>query len=1151
MRLDRLELIRYGRFTDRCIDLPAAEHDFHVLVGPNEAGKSTVRAAVLDLLYGIPKNTPHAFVHPMPEMRLGARLAQGAQTLALQRVKGNRQTLRDIADQPLADDILAPYLGSTDRVFFGQMFALDHARLVQGGDSILSAANDLGQILFQSAAGIVGLGAIRDDLQAQADSLWSRRRSGERRYYMAADELERATAALKQATVRTRDWSEAQARFAELDGAHVQVRREHDAVKQRRNRLDRVRRVAPHLRALDDAAARLAGLGSVVELAPGAGKVLADANAQIALAQAEIVRQGELMRAAQAVLDGLHVDAQVRAAGAEIEQLNEQRLQYRAYPGDIARRQAEIDAQWTLVCTLAAQSGWDTGSEASVRAQLPSAAVRSALGRLVRTRAAIEQALVSCERALKAKQAEIAQARAELAALPDAEMPLGLQAALARAQKLGDHEAGLEERRKALHKQQSTMEAAFAALGAWRCEAGALRAMAVPAADIIRSLAQQQVNDDAQARALSGRITVLEQQARQARLEVAQYRNAHQAVTLDEVLQARHARDATWQEIRSEPAALAERVPVFERQLAAADTLADRRHDTIQQASELQARVAQAERVEHELESQQQALAQLRSQADQRAQRWSALADGCGLPALPFEAAAPWLEARAAALAAAQARDEAQAALDALETAVAEAGAALASELRRAAVAAESGQLAVLVLAATRCVQAAAAASGQRRTLEKQVADAERDVLSLADAWNQARAGADAWARQWAQRLADAGRDPASDVPAVENMLDAAEKIDAALAAMRHTQADRIDTMRADLDAHGAAARALADRLAPGLAQLAAADIVVELVSRLALANEAYQESERQRAVVQEAQQRLDDAMGKRVQAQAALAPLLHHAGLSRIEELAGAIERSDRWRACMAECTAAEQEVREAGDGMSPESLRAEAATVDLASVRVQLEDLEREDNELVNRLADLSARRQAARTALEAIGGSADAARAEAQRQQALASMADVVERYVKVFTAARLLRWSIDQYREARQGPMLSAASAIFARLTLGSFDKLVVDFEQDPPKLLGRRPDGATIRIEGMSEGTRDQLYLALRLAALDLHLGHAQVLPFIADDLFINYDDARSASGLQALAALSRKTQVLFLTHHDHLLPAVQQVFGAGVNIVRL
>jgi uncharacterized protein YhaN len=91
----------------------------------------------------------------------------------------------------------------------------------------------------------------------------------------------------------------------------------------------------------------------------------------------------------------------------------------------------------------------------------------------------------------------------------------------------------------------------------------------------------------------------------------------------------------------------------------------------------------------------------------------------------------------------------------------------------------------------------------------------------------------------------------------------------------------------------------------------------------------------------------------------------------------------------------------------------------------------------------------------------------------------------------------------------------------------------------------------VAIDGLSEGTRDQLYLSLRLAALDMHLGQAHVLPFIADDLFINFDDRRSVAGLRALGELSRKTQVLFLTHNDHILPMVAEVFGKDVNIVRL
>ena len=67
MRIRELKLIRYGKFTDRTLALPPCARDIHLIVGPNEAGKSTVRTAIGDWLYGIPARTPRAFLHPMPD----------------------------------------------------------------------------------------------------------------------------------------------------------------------------------------------------------------------------------------------------------------------------------------------------------------------------------------------------------------------------------------------------------------------------------------------------------------------------------------------------------------------------------------------------------------------------------------------------------------------------------------------------------------------------------------------------------------------------------------------------------------------------------------------------------------------------------------------------------------------------------------------------------------------------------------------------------------------------------------------------------------------------------------------------------------------------------------------------------------------------
>ena len=59
------------------------------------------------------------------------------------------------------------------------------------------------------------------------------------------------------------------------------------------------------------------------------------------------------------------------------------------------------------------------------------------------------------------------------------------------------------------------------------------------------------------------------------------------------------------------------------------------------------------------------------------------------------------------------------------------------------------------------------------------------------------------------------------------------------------------------------------------------------------------------------------------------------------------------------------------------------------------------------------------------------------------------------------------------------------------------------------------------------------------------------MPLIADDLFINFDDRRTVAGLEVLGNLSRKMQVIVLTHHDHLVPLAREVLGDDLNVVTL
>src|ERR1035437_7728873 len=130
MRIQRLDLLRYGRFTDTHLALPASDSDFHIVFGPNEAGKSTALSAIEDLLFGIPHNSPLNFLHDYGSMRIGAVLQKDDETLEVRRRKGTKDTLLK-PDETLflaGDGTLAPFLAGADRSFFARMFSLDHER---------------------------------------------------------------------------------------------------------------------------------------------------------------------------------------------------------------------------------------------------------------------------------------------------------------------------------------------------------------------------------------------------------------------------------------------------------------------------------------------------------------------------------------------------------------------------------------------------------------------------------------------------------------------------------------------------------------------------------------------------------------------------------------------------------------------------------------------------------------------------------------------------------------------------------------------------------------------------------------------------------------------------------------------------------------
>jgi len=277
------------------------------------------------------------------------------------------------------------------------------------------------------------------------------------------------------------------------------------------------------------------------------------------------------------------------------------------------------------------------------------------------------------------------------------------------------------------------------------------------------------------------------------------------------------------------------------------------------------------------------------------------------------------------------------------------------------------------------------------------------------------------------------------------------------------------------------------------------------------------------------------DADTTRLAMENRLAGLLREAGCAAESGLDVAEARSAESAKIRGELERIERELLLEGEGMTLDNLEREAAGVDGDALPPEIDRLGREIEEFERQSGDLREELGQEQKELDLLTGIDTAAQAAERAQEILAGLREDVDRYARLRLASTVLHQEIDRYRADNQAPVLRRAGDLFTGLTLSRYQGLQTDFDKDDePVLAALRDDGRKVRVEGMSDGTRDQLYLALRLATLERYLAHAEPLPFIVDDILINFDDERSEATLKVLAGLAAKTQVILFTHHARL-----------------
>lgn len=1161
MRLRCLDLARYGKFTDHVVDFgarPDQGPDLHVIYGPNEAGKSTLFNAWLDLLFGIHPQSNYNFLHAYPAMRIGATVEIDGTAHDFIRLKRQQNSLHDGRDQPVSGATLQAALGGLDRDSYRTMFSLDSASLKQGGENILASRGDLGELLFSASAGLGELSQDLAQIRAETEGFYKyRARSGELadlKSQLAALKTERETL-----DTQASDYARLGKEYEEASTRYESAVEERRVLRAELSGVSAVLAALPWSAELDQLEVELNGLGDLPEVVPGWRDEIAallDEDARLEASGAEIAKEIDRLGGE---LDTLDLDQQILSIRDRIAALTPLRSRYDSAEEDLPDRRLQLGRiEGNIRHVLAALGEPEAKDPAAL---LLDARTQADLADLLDQRTALDTKQANARAELDGAAAKLEEASQALrsarrqAAGPAADDDAGIDfdqhpdalAALVRTLadiRRQDHGLRLSTAERGLAPARERLQAGLAALAPWRGSVDELQAMRAPPPSSLSAWKAESESLAHKAARLDDETDRLEQTLRRLKAEHDAMVQSADLHTDEAVRDLRRVRDQVWATHKSTlDRDTAER---FESAMSVHDQAADHRLANQAEAAKLRQTTLQIAAVNADLDSVGASRAALETRSlAHRAGITGAIASLSDTldTAMTPGALEDWLRKRATALDLAQAardlehqittaQQDRQVATDLLLQALAPFG------CRPDAKTAQT-ELDRLLLEAEQLVEQQTALAELRRSLvaaRSEVKRREADLQRIEDS-------AEAWLLAWKSVCAQSwlgGRDRvpsprhAREILTLLGQLAPEVKEQAGLS-------DRIEKMERDQAGYVQALTELAAGIGISSDAMPPAELARHLKGRLAAAENAEArwqalsaQRDQARARQREHLQAQAAHTGKRTQMLAALRA-------DTLGEAALRVERGLRRNQLSEQAGKLTRQICSSLNCATIEETRIRLNQADPVALDTRKGELEADLDIHDSRVQQLYAAMARAGEARDAVGGDDAVARIEQQSRTLLMTIGEQAERYLRLSAGVIAMEQALTLYRERHRSTMMARASDAVRTISRGRYTSLASQPDKGRELLIALQRDGPSIQVSEMSQGTEFQLYLALRIAGYHEFARARSTVPFIADDIMESFDDFRAEETFRLFAEMSGVGQVIYLTHHRHLCDIARAV----------
>lgn len=1157
MRFESLTLKAYGHFTDYTIPFDPNKN-FHLLYGRNEAGKSTTLRSITHLLYGFPNQTTDAFLHANNKLRIEGRIKNSkGEELAFARRKGRKNTVLDMTETPLDEKVVEQFLNGLQKEDFERIYALNHEMLRQGGEHLLQSGGSAGEGLFSAASGINVLRKVIDDLTKEIGDLYKRTGTNPKLNQLLRKEKELAMK-LSDNQLKIQTWKELERDY--LAGKE-KIAEINEVIKQLRNKqakLERIKQMLPNISKRNDLLEKIRELGEVPDLPDDVQETRRNATEKLLTAKQSIDKLKKEIEELKIKLANISIPHKVLEQEAMIDLLYKEVNQYENYVKNIPKLEGEQKQLEEQILSIMKEIDVENADLNNVEKFRLPVEKKETLRSLIREKPTLDQQLESAQKEYERAKRELQEKEESIAQieLPNELVITELEAIVDKVKRAGNMEGEIS----ALHKEISQKEQDFSfqmmQLPLWEGNEEQFKQFSVSIlVETINKYEEQQSKLLAELEKVAEQIENYNKQISQYEEDIRNLESVAVIPSEEQLTEARSNRNQSWEFIRKrlQTGEWDERIDeytngqaiesLYEKQVFEADHIADtmrREAEKVGRKNKLLYDIEISKVKIKELEEKQESL-----QNDLKAweQDWHTLwEDHRFIPLSPAEMK-EWLTKYQQLKELEKELENDKNELRELQ----EERNALKSDLIKALLpftkTTNEESLTDLLSIAERQLNEVRELRSDKRVLQSSIDDLQLKMTDCKNSIENHQLALNNWMKQW-EKAIDKTTIKKDTLPNVAESL--LEKYDQCI--QIHDELLQLQeneqTNKKQIELFEQRVQELMDAVDVKLEDDNYVTIVNKLHAILQKAKEDQIQFTSLSNQLEEKEENSKEVTEIFQTAHSKLNALQAIAQCQTLEELVKIEEQYLQKKSYEQDLQKLEDHMLNLGSGKTIEELIDEAEDYDSDQIVGELVEIDRQIKQMEDERSESEQQYGVIKKEYEekVQGQESLSVQIEQEKNSLHAEIASVTEQYVQLKLASILLQKGIEEYRNKNQNPIIRRAGEIFRRLTQQSFVDLTIDYnDKDEAIIVGVRENGDKVAIDGMSDGTTDQLYLSLRIAYLEKTAKESEPIPFILDDILVHFDDERSKETLRVLLELSNYTQVIFFSHHRRLLEIMQDI----------